>query len=289
MSKGLERGLPIDLESEYNPRVTVGDPRYYFERAVKASLRARAALNAELDVRYGSGDKMLLDIFPAGKDTPVHVFMHGGFWRGRDKLDYSFIAETLMPNGITTVVANYDLCPKVSVRDIVRQTVDLFLWLRINRQRLGGAPRIVASGHSAGAHLLAMAHSEAVPGSLAIDPIDHAILISGIFDLKPVPLISVNSEICLSQEEAVEMSPMNHPPTAKLPLDILVGGRESRSWIEQSQRFAELVSRSDHKFKCRILGDHNHYSIMDDAMDPESEMSRLLVSRTLKAGNSGEV
>jgi arylformamidase len=288
MSEGVERSQPVDLEAEYNPRVTVSDPQRYFDRAVAASLRARAELECEQDVRYGPGRKMVLDVFPAGEGTPVHVFVHGGFWRGRDKSDYSFLAQTLTPRGITTVVPNYDLCPEVSVRGIVRQTVDLLRWIRANRQMLGGAPRIVASGHSAGAHLLAMAHAEAFPDSLSTAPIDHAILISGIYNLEPVLSISVNSEIRLSREEALEMSPMQYPPTPALSLDVLVGGSESRSWIDQSQRFAEVASRPGRKVTCRILEAHNHYSVMEDAMDPGSELSRLLISRTVGIGDLGE-
>ena len=289
MSEDLERSQPVDLEAEYNPRVTVSNAQQYFDRAVAASLRARAELEVEHDVRYGPKPNMLLDVFPAGNDTPVHVFIHGGFWRGRDKSDYSFLAETLTPRGITTVVANYDLCPHVSVREIVHETVDLLQWIRANRQLFGGAPRIVASGHSAGAHLLAMAHAAALPSSLSIAPIDHAILISGVYDLEPVQSISVNSEIRLSRAEALQMSPMKHPPTLALPLDVLVGGSESRSWIAQSQRFAEVASRPGRKVTCRILEGHNHYSIMEDAMDPESKLSRLLISRTFGAGDLGVV
>jgi arylformamidase len=289
MNEVIEQGGPKDLEAEYNPRVTVGDPSPYFDRAAEASRGARAALKAEFDVRYGPGQKMVLDIFPVGTDTPVHVFLHGGFWRGRDKADYSFLAATMAPRGITTVVANYDLCPDVTVGNIVRQTVELLRWVRANRQRLGGAPRIVASGHSAGAHLLAMAHSESLPDSLSSEPIDHAILISGIFDLEPVPSLSVNSQIQLSLDEALQMSPMRHPPIAALPLDVLVGGGESQSWIEQSRSFAQMVSRPDRPVPCRILEGHNHYSIMEDAMDPESDLSRLLLARSLGDGEQGGV
>jgi arylformamidase len=132
-----------------------------------------------------------------------------------------------------------------------------------------------------------MAHSESLPDSLASEPIDHAILISGIFDLEPVPSLSVNSQIQLSLDEALQMSPMRHPPIAALPLDVLVGGGESRAWIEQSRRFAQMVSRPDRQLSCRILEGHNHYSIMEDAMDPESDLSRLLLARSLGAGEQG--
>ena len=56
------------------------------------------------------------------------------------------------------VVMEYDLCPKVTVTDIVRQTRGAITWVFKNITRYGGNPsNLYVSGHSAGGQLTAMA------------------------------------------------------------------------------------------------------------------------------------
>ena len=52
--------------------------------------------------------------------------------------------------GIAVAVAGYDLCPNVTIADIIEQIrrACVFLWLRLNR-------RMLIYGHSAGGHLAA--------------------------------------------------------------------------------------------------------------------------------------
>src|SRR3546814_16494903 len=98
-----------------------------------------------------------MDIFPvANPSAPLHIFVHGGYWRARDKADYSFVADALAPHGISTIVINYDLCPEVQVSDIVEQVKRAFSWIRDTAGAYGcQAINMTASGHPAGAHLIA--------------------------------------------------------------------------------------------------------------------------------------
>ncbi|MCP1676402.1 arylformamidase [Natronocella acetinitrilica] len=267
---------PSDHEYQFNPRVAVGDVEPYTQRATEASATARQRLTAEYDVSYGDSPLMTCDIFPASSDdAPVHVFVHGGYWRGRDKADYSFLAGTLVPEGITTVVINYDLCPSVTVDVIVEEIGICFDWVR---SRMGqSAKRLVASGHSAGAHLLAMADIRSQRGKANALGIDHAVLISGLYDLRPVLEVSVNETIGLTREFACQLSPSLYPLRPSMPVDIVVGGAESSSWVGQSRDYASHISA---RGGCRILEGHDHYSIMEEFMVPTSELSRLLIERS---------
>jgi arylformamidase len=193
------------------------------------------------DLRYNDGPLGRLDVFPADwTGAPVHVFFHGGFWRGRDKSDYSYLAAALVPAGITTVVMNYDLCPKVSVAEIVSQAGRGLRWVQANAPSFAGDPdRITASGHSAGAHLIAMALATDRGGELLPKGLlKGAVLISGIYDLAPVPQISVNEQVRLDPSDVAAVSPMFHLPDPAVPLEVIVGGGETPGWITQSRRFA---------------------------------------------------
>jgi len=74
------------------------------------------------------------------------------------KEDNSNFVPTFTKRGATVVVMEYDLCPKVTVTEIVWQTHTAIAWVFKNITRYGGNPsNLFVSGHSAGGHLTAMA------------------------------------------------------------------------------------------------------------------------------------
>jgi len=90
---------PQWLDRMYNNRDLVPDHAVHFARWREASGHACEALDARLDVAYGSGPNETLDLFvprrregAARAGTPVVVFIHGGYWRSLDKSDHSFVA-----------------------------------------------------------------------------------------------------------------------------------------------------------------------------------------------------
>ena len=120
-------------------------------RVLEANLLSRAA--------YGPRPGETLDIFlPEGRGPwPVHVFVHGGYWRSLDKEHFSFVARGLQPAGVLVAVVNYALIPTVDMDELVRQVRASVAWLHRNVAALGGDPdNITVSGHSAGGHLTAM-------------------------------------------------------------------------------------------------------------------------------------
>ena len=130
---------PEDLELEFNPRATVRNVDARVAAYTAASAATRARLDCVLDVRYGSGEKETLDIFPANEpNAPVHLFIHGGYWRAMDKSNYSFIADAFQPAGATTVLVNYDLCPDVTLDTIVagvRQICEIACYAQTRRSQ----------------------------------------------------------------------------------------------------------------------------------------------------------
>jgi len=279
-----------DFEWQYNPRKSVTNVQEYAQRASDLSTRARSRHKPICDVQYGTSPLATLDIFLAiQSDAPVHVFLHGGFWRGRDKSDYSYIADALIPLGITTVVMNYDLCPKASLPEIVAQVRQGIRWIyahahefssysEVDLESGGKNPIFVTfSGHSAGAHLLAAALAADRGESLVpVGQSTAAVLISGIYELEPVLSISVNAEIQLQPEQVDAMSPMRHPPLVDVPLQIVVGGGETPSWVQQSRSFADVCLRQGSDCTYRELQSHHHYSIMTLLETPDSILTKII-------------
>ncbi|MEP7084662.1 MAG: alpha/beta hydrolase, partial [Betaproteobacteria bacterium] len=120
---------PEFCERGYNNRAAVPDHPEYFRRYAEDSAKARATLPCSLDLRYGLRPKETLDLFPAGGRNGLLIFIHGGYWRGFDKSDYSYIAPPFVAAGIDVAVINYDLCPAVDIGAIVDESRNALAWL----------------------------------------------------------------------------------------------------------------------------------------------------------------
>ena len=90
------RGCSTDeIEVQFNPRASV--PSFETDQARHAawSAAARAELDGHLDVAYGDGPLHKVDVFtaPGVKDAPVHMYLHGGYWRAQDKANFAHVAR----------------------------------------------------------------------------------------------------------------------------------------------------------------------------------------------------
>src|SRR3984893_11200282 len=100
-------------------------------------------------MRYGSSARNVIDFFPGDNNGPIVVFIHGGYWQAFDGSSFSHLAGGLNAHGVDVAIPSYDLCPGVSVDDIIQQMRSATRELA----RLGRS--LVISGHSAGGHLAA--------------------------------------------------------------------------------------------------------------------------------------
>ena len=269
-----------DIETQFNPRRAVPNVDAHAARTQLLSQQARQRHEGIYNLRYGPGPLATLDVFKAAAaHAPVHVFLHGGYWRGRDKSDFSYLADALLPHGITTVVMNYDLCPQVELPAIVDQVAQGLAWVHEHAADWGADPsRYSASGHSAGAHLIAAVLAR--HASATVVPIgmpSSAMLISGVYELEPVLSISVNEEIRLRPDQVAAMSPMRHPPCLPVRLTVAVGGAETRGFIEQSERFAATCA--SHGADAHFINHEgcDHYTVMRHFESPEGALTRQVV------------
>ena len=267
-----------EIEEHYNPRVAVPDFESHIERAQALSAAARERLETRLDLRYGDGPLETLDVFPASDaDAPIHVFIHGGYWRALDKNDYSFIAEPLVAAGATVVILNYDLCPAVTLDDLVAEVLRGIAWIARNAGDLGGrAGHLCVSGHSAGAHLAAMAigHDWTVE-SLPADLIKGAVMVSGIYDLGPVLRVSTNEDIRLTPEIAERNNACKKAPRGDGEALVAVGGDETEGWIAQARAYHQAAGI---KTDLMVVPGTHHFSISYDMMDPEKPLCRAMLA-----------
>jgi arylformamidase len=270
------------LDREYNNSGKVADAAKYFARYPRESARARDTLPARLDLRYGPGPGETLDLFlPAGGGpAPVHVFVHGGYWRSLGKADFSFVARGLQPAGILVAVIDYALIPTVDMDELVRQVRASVAWLHRTAPGFGGDPeRITVSGHSAGGHLVAMLMSTDWGrfAGLPPDVVKAGCGISGLYDLEPIRLCYLNETLSLTPEMARRNSPVHLVPAAAGPLLLPVGAREGDEYHRQSEALAAAWRRRGLAAEVVDMAGHDHFSIVAELGSPDTPLSRAIL------------
>lgn len=278
------------LDAQYATRSQIGDQyEAWSERWRIASERARLLRNARRDVRYGSHPREVLDLFPAPAakaPAPIAVFFHGGFWRARDKSDYSYVANGLAGLGAIVAVVNYPLCPQASLDDVVRSARRSVLWLRDHAESLGGdADRLYVSGHSAGAHLAAACCCG--PSDLPEGSIRGALLTSGLYELEPVRLCFVNADIGLDADQVQRLSPVRLVPAALAgPMVVAYGGAESDEFAWQAREFAAAMGKAGVQASLAPIPGANHYTIVPQFDSPASQLLGAFAAALTRAHGS---
>lgn len=276
------------FEWQYNARLQVRDSEDIVARNVARSEAYRKRARTILDVSFGQSESERVDLFlPEGGDAPVHLFIHGGYWRSRDKSMFSFLAEPMVEAGALVAITNYSLCPDVTLDEIVRQMRRVTSWLWRNAGEHGGNPeRIHVSGHSAGGHLAAMLAATRWPEFEADLPeqlIKSATPVSGLFTLEPLIRHSVNQDLRLDIEAARRNSPSLIRPGMGGPINVCVGGDESEEFRWQSSDLASRWKEDGARVAYVEISGCNHFTILERLADPDFDLTRRLAAATTSA------
>jgi arylformamidase len=270
------------VERGYDNRAAVPEHPQWFARYAAASRAAVAALAPRRDVRYGPGPLETLDLFlPASAPRGTFVFLHGGYWRALDKADFAFVAPPLVAQGIAVAVVNYDLCPAVTVSTIVDECRRAVLWLlRAGRAEGLAVDRLVVGGHSAGGHLAAMLfatdwRAQGLPAA----PFAGGVTLSGVHDLAPLTLASMNADLRLDAAEARRLSPARRAATTDAPLVVACGADETSEFLRQAQLMFDAWPRNRPAGARAplIVPARHHFSVVMDHADPESALTRAVL------------
>jgi arylformamidase len=268
--------MPIDYEAEYDNRARVPEHPQIFARWARDAEDYRAQAmqerRAELGLSYGESPRQFIDLFSAGARwtrAPLALFIHGGYWRSLEPSLFSHMARGLNARGVSVAVVGYDLCPQVTIADIIEQIrhACLFLWLRTGQH-------LLVYGHSAGGHLAgAMAATDwptLYPKAGNLVPAAYSI--SGVFDLTPLVGVAVNQDLRLTEQSAREASPLDWPAPKGRVFDAVVGGLESSEFLRQSRVVAETWSKGGAQTRFEAIAGTNHFTVVDALADPESAM-----------------
>lgn len=256
------------LEAQYNNRLAVPGFADYLADWSQRSANYREKTKGHLNLGYGESEREILDIFPATTAlAPIHIFLHGGYWQALSKDSFSFIAEHINQQGECAIIVNYDLCPSVTVAEVISQIQKATQWILSNGVEFGGdTQRIQITGHSAGAHLLAkLVTTNWAEEGFAQFPFQRLNGLSGLYDLQPLVPTSINEALQLTLQTAKHMSPLFDDFLHKsnwVELNLLVGELESDEYKKQSKKLVEAWG-SNLKMPYQTILDTHHFSILD--------------------------
>ncbi len=240
----------------------------------RLSAEVRASLRSERDVPYGPNPGERLDIYvPAngGASLPVHMFIHGGYWRMFSKDDFSYVARTVTEAGAIAVVIDYALMPSVRLAEVIAQTRNARRWVRAHIGRYGGDPDVLTvSGHSAGAHLATFLFT-----ADQADPPEAALLLGGVYDIRPLRQSFLQPLIELTEAEASVFSPVDHRFN---PIDvtILYGERETEPFHTQAAALERRLTDDGCTTALAALEGADHMSSVLDLGFSGRDAGRLL-------------
>ena len=264
----------VDYEVEYNNRARVPEnPSIMAGWSRDAAAYREARQGRWRVIPYDRGARNGIDFFPGDGAGPIVAFIHGGYWQAFDGSSFSHLAGGLNAHGIDVAIPSYDLCPNVSVGDIIRQ-----MQMASCELAKFGRP-LVISGHSAGGHLAACLLAtdwRAFDASLPERVVTAAYAISGLFELGPLVQTSINNALKLDDASAKVASPLFWKPPARGTLDAVVGGNESAEYFRQSRTIVEAWGAAGVATRFATVPDANHFTAIAPLADPDSPMvSRL--------------
>uniref|UniRef100_A0A182VUS7 Kynurenine formamidase n=1 Tax=Anopheles minimus TaxID=112268 RepID=A0A182VUS7_9DIPT len=268
-------------EKQYSPSAwsvrfpTPGEVIDYHVKFVKnESDRNKEQLETTLDVPYGSGDRDKVDIYgenlPA--DAPLFVYIHGGYWQMLEKETSAYPAKPLVDRGVRVMIVGYELCPDVTLEELVRQLKVAGEFV-LNYATENCVKHVSIAGHSAGAHLIAsmldQSFQSAVGEELAI--LKDVYLISGVYNVQELRYTkSVNKDNLLGIDDgnAKRLSPLfasyDHLRSTGLKFHVYVAQHDSDVFREMSSKMCERLQSFGLSCDLNVLPNLDHFDIVEN-------------------------
>jgi len=286
--KGPAVWLDMDqkaLDDAYDQSVYAPNLPQITGRYATNSEAVRARLGPPQRRAYGATEIEALDIYPtARRDAPIHVFIHGGAWRGGLAKNAAFPAELfvragahyVVPDFINVVEAAGDLMP---MAEQVRRAI---AWTYKNARSFGGdADRLYLSGHSSGAHLAGVALVTDWRGGFGVPPdiVKGALLCSGMYDLKPARLSARSLYVTFTDAMEDALSTQRHLARIACPVILAHGTLETPEFIRQTRDFAAALEAANKPVRLLVAEGYNHFEIIETLANPYGLLGRAVLEQ----------
>ena len=225
-------------------------------------------------VAYGSGEFEKLDIYKAKQtNAPVNVYIHGGAWRNGTAKDFAFLAETFVNAGAHSVIVDFIQVQDAggSLMPMIQQVRSAVAWVYKNAACFGGDPnRVYVTGHSSGAHLAGCTlvtdwqNDFALPANI----IKGGLMVSGMYDLKPVRLSKRSQYVSFTDEIEQALSSQRHLDKLNAPIVVAYGTQETPEFQRQGRDFAAAVKAAGKPVELIVGAGFNHFEMQETLGNP---------------------
>jgi arylformamidase len=279
----------VELDAAYEQAAYALNAAQVQQRNVRNSELARIRLGDPMRVSYGPTEVVRMDIFPSSlplgsRGAPIHIHIHGGAWRGGTAKNAAYLAEPFVRAGATFVIPDFARVQDVDGRLMAMETQirSAIAWVYKNANRLGSDPtRIYLSGHSSGAHLAACAliadweREYGVPA----DVIKGALLVSGMYELKPVSLSSRREYVKFDEMTLNALSAQRHLDKLNLPLVVAHASLDTPEFQRQSREFAAALKAAGKPVEFLIGEGYNHFEFIETLGNPYGILGRAALAQ----------
>lgn len=261
-----------ERDTEYSPSSVIdGNYQPFINKYISESEIARTVVQSKIH-QYGNKKNQVIEITTFQKSDnelrPLLVFIHGGYWQELSIKESFFPSTEAVKNDIGYAAIEYSLAPSVSVSEIVDECTEAINWLFTNVADLGfDQKKIILSGSSAGAHLVAMS-------LLKINKFSPlgAVLVSGIYNIEPLIGTSIDEALSLTNSQAYENSPINFSLENFPPTIVTWGENETEQFKKQSKILVNKLIDEGVPVRSLEIEDKNHFDIILDLADLSKEL-----------------
>jgi len=248
---------------------------------------------------YGADPKQRLDLVkPAGvTKAPVLLFVHGGGWSIGDKAHAAGDkARWANGKGWAFASANYRLVPQATVEQQAADVAAAIAWLRANAAAQGLDPdRIVLMGHSAGAHLVALAGTDTrylQAAGVPLGAVKGVVLLDGAgYDVPTQASAEMNivkpmyeAAFGKDPKRQAALSPTRHAAAPNVSRWLILPIERRKDSQAQSKGLAEALNRAGVSATVVAVPDESHGSL-NKGLGESGDFATAQVEKFLAAAN----
>jgi arylformamidase len=263
-----------ELDDAYDQSVYAPNQQLVAKRRSVASEATIERLGAPERAAYGPTEIEKLDIYKTRRwNAPVNIYIHGGAWRNGLAKDFAFPAEVFVNAGAHFVVVDF-----VQIQDtggnllpMAQQVRSAVAWVYKNAARFGGDPnQLYITGHSSGAHLsgCTLVTDWQKDFGLPANIIKGGLLISGMYDLKPVRLSKRSEYVKFTDEIEEALSSQRHLDKLNAPIIVAYGTQETPEFQRQNREFAAAVKAAGKPVELIVGEGLNHFEMQESLGNP---------------------